>query len=90
MILGIKRSFGDLDDDEDDIFGSKKVILFISLIYICLVSHTWKPIMGVQLNFRGMLLLGHHEFFNIVKYTSFLNTAKDLNSSRVFNFLTDL
>lgn len=24
-LLGNKRSFGDLDDDEDDIFGSKKV-----------------------------------------------------------------
>lgn len=24
-LLGVKRSFGDLDDDEDDIFGTKKV-----------------------------------------------------------------
>lgn len=28
VILGTKRSFGDLDDDEDDIFGSKKVLSF--------------------------------------------------------------
>lgn len=25
VTLGTKRGFGDLDDDEDDIFGSKKV-----------------------------------------------------------------
>lgn len=32
--VGTKRGFGDLDDDEDDIFGSKKV--FILLFVYCL------------------------------------------------------
>lgn len=32
--VGNKRGFGDLEDDEDDFFGSKKVILpYIHLIY---------------------------------------------------------
>lgn len=26
---GNKRSFGDLEDDEDDIFGPKKVVFFV-------------------------------------------------------------
>jgi len=35
-ILGNKRSFGELDDDEDDIFGSKKVPVYVPLqVFVC-------------------------------------------------------
>lgn len=31
MVEGNKRGFGDLDDDEEDIFSSKKVLFFLVL-----------------------------------------------------------
>jgi hypothetical protein len=31
-----KRSFGDLEDDEDDIFGSKKVLFSFYDLYVCM------------------------------------------------------
>jgi hypothetical protein len=33
-----KRSFGDLEDDEDDIFGSKKVFFSFYDLHVCMYA----------------------------------------------------
>ena len=39
VIAGTTRSFGDLDDEEDDIFGSKKVFYLVVCFLVVIHPH---------------------------------------------------